>query len=78
LRTVGRAWARIIWRCWQTRTTYDPARHTRLQQHITVTIPSQSGPRPDIPASQRMAGINLTPWANRTPAPGSLMTNGLT
>jgi transposase len=32
LRTLGRAWSRIIWRCWQTRTTYDPQRHTGLQQ----------------------------------------------
>jgi transposase len=39
LRTLGRAWSRIIWRCWQTRTPYDPARHTGLQHHITVTIP---------------------------------------
>jgi transposase len=40
LRTLGRAWARIIWACWQTRTPYDPARHTGLQQHLTVTIPA--------------------------------------
>ena len=40
LRTLGRAWSRIIWRCWQTHTPYDPARHTGLQQHITVTIPT--------------------------------------
>jgi len=46
LRSVGRAWSRILWRCWQTRTPYDPARHTGLQQHITVTIPSPSGPGP--------------------------------
>ena len=39
LRTLGRAWSRIIWRFWQTRTPYEPARHTGLQQHITVTIP---------------------------------------
>ena len=65
LRTVGRAWSRIIWRCWQSNTPYDPARHTKLQQHITVTIPSPSGSRPDVPASQRMAGINLTPWSVR-------------
>jgi transposase len=55
LRSVGRAWSRILWRCWQTRTPYDPARHTGLQQHITVTIPSQSGPRADHTATQRMA-----------------------
>jgi transposase len=32
LRTLGRAWSRIIWRCWQNRITYDPQRHTGLQQ----------------------------------------------
>ena len=32
LRTLGRAWSRIIWRCWRDRTIYDPQRHTGLQQ----------------------------------------------
>ena len=45
IRTVGRAWCRVVWRCWQDRTPYDPARHRALQQHITVTIPTPSGPR---------------------------------
>jgi transposase len=44
LRTLGRAWSRIIWKCWQTHTRYDPERHTGLQHHITVTIPTASGP----------------------------------
>jgi transposase len=66
LRTLGRAWARIIWRCWQTRTPYDPLRHTGLQQHITVTIPpTSSGPRPDTAATQRMAGAAVTQTAAR-------------
>jgi hypothetical protein len=65
LRTRGRAWARIIWRCWTTCTPYDPARHTGLQQHITVTIPDPSGPRPDLAATQRMAGATVTPRAAR-------------
>ncbi len=55
LRTLGRAWSQIIWRCWQTRTPYDPARHTGLQQHILVTIPTSSAPRADLPATQTMA-----------------------
>jgi transposase len=67
LRTLGRCWSRIIWRCWQSRTPYDPARHTGLQQHITVTIPDPSGPRPDIPATQRMAGPNLIPTPDHAP-----------
>jgi transposase len=67
LRTLGRAWSRIIWRCWQSRTPYDPARHTGLQQHITVTIPTPSGPRPDHSATQTMASANLTLNPNHLP-----------
>ena len=68
LRTLGRALCRIFWRCWQTGTPYDPARHTRLQQHITVTIPDPSGPRPDIAATQRMAGAAVTHWRPAGPS----------
>lgn len=60
LRTLGRAWARIIWRCWQNHTPYDPARHTGLQQHLLVTIPTASSPRPDLPATQQMAHQRTT------------------
>jgi len=42
IRTLGRAWCRVVWRCWQDRVPYDPARHRGLQQHITVTIPTAS------------------------------------
>jgi len=31
-RILGRAWSRIIWRCWQDRKPYDPARHGNLTQ----------------------------------------------
>ncbi len=63
LRTLGRAWCRIVWRCWQDRTPYDPARHRGLQQHIAVTIPTPSGPLPDLAATQRMAGAAVTEMA---------------
>ena len=66
IRTVGRAWCRIVWQCWRNHTPYDPERHRALQRHITVTIPSQSGPRPDIAATQRMAGATVTQRAART------------
>jgi transposase len=46
LPTLGRAWCRIVWQCWQDGVPYDPARHRALQQHVTVTIPTASGPRP--------------------------------
>src|SRR5215207_8867663 len=60
IRTLGRAWCRVLWRCWQDRVPYDPARHRGLQQHIAVTIPDRSSPRLDLPATQRMAGAAVT------------------
>jgi hypothetical protein len=27
IRILGRAWTRVLWRAWQNRTPYDPARH---------------------------------------------------
>ena len=65
LRTLGRAWSRIIWRCWQDHTPYDPARHHGLQHHATVIIPTSSGPRPDPAATQRMLGAAVTHTAAR-------------
>jgi transposase len=65
IRTLGRAWCRVLWRCWQDRVPYDPARHRALQQHCTVTIPTSSGPRPDLAATQRMLGVAVTHRAAR-------------
>jgi transposase len=67
IRTVGRAWCRVVWRCWQTRTPYDPARHRALQRHITVTIPTPSGPVVDRAATERMAaGLTVNPASPRS------------
>jgi hypothetical protein len=65
LRTLGRAWCRIVWQCWQDGVPYDPARHRALQRHVTVTIPTSSGPVPDLAATQRMAGAAVTRRAAR-------------
>jgi transposase len=65
LRTLGRAWCRIVWQCWQDGVPYDPARHRALQRHVTVTIPTSSGPVPDLAATQRMAGATVTRRAAR-------------
>jgi len=65
IRTLGRGWCRIVWRCWQDRAPYDPARHRALQRHVTVTIPTSSGPVPDTAATQRMAGATVTQRADR-------------
>ena len=51
--------------CWQDGVPYDPARHRVLQRHITVTIPTPSGPWPDLAATQRMAGAAVTRRAAR-------------
>jgi transposase len=72
LRTVGRAGCRIVWRCWQDRVPYDPARHRALQRHITVNIPTPSGPMPDLIATQRMAGAAVTATAARGAERGAL------
>jgi transposase len=65
IRTLGRAWCRVLWRCWQDHATYDPARHGALQRHVTVTIPTPSGPRPDLTATQRMLGAAVTEKATQ-------------
>jgi transposase len=36
IRTLGRAWIRILWRCWQDREPYDPARHGNFSRLQTV------------------------------------------
>jgi transposase len=65
IRTVGRSWCRVVWRCWQDHTPYDPARHRAFQAHCTVSIPTPSGPRPDLAATQRMLGADVTEPAAR-------------
>ena len=40
IRTVGRAWTRVLWRCWQDGVAYDPDRHHALQQHLITKIPA--------------------------------------
>jgi transposase len=59
IRTVGRAWCRVLWQCWRNHTPYDPTRHRALQQHITVTIPEPSASRVDAAATRRLAGPGL-------------------
>jgi transposase len=34
-RILGRAWSRILWRCWQDRLPYDPTQHRALTRHLT-------------------------------------------
>lgn len=33
-RILGRAWARILWRCWQDHAAYDPTHHRAATRHI--------------------------------------------
>jgi len=39
VRILGRAWANIIWRCWQDGVAYDPDRHNALQRILNQTTP---------------------------------------
>ena len=43
IRTVGRSWTRVIWRCWQDGIAYDPNHHTALQQHLEIINPNAEG-----------------------------------
>lgn len=36
IRTVGRAWTRVLWRMWQDAEPYDPARHRALARQIAT------------------------------------------
>jgi transposase len=63
IRTLGRAWCRVIWRCRQDRT---PTTQGGLQRHITVTIPTTPGPQPDLAATERMVGAAVTQRAARS------------
>ena len=78
IRTLGRAWCRIVWRCWQDRAPMTP-RHRTLQQHITVTIPTASGPVIDQAATQRMAVAvtTINPDVFRPADPGRSLAAGL-
>ena len=35
IRILGRAWTRILWRCWQDHTPYDPTKHRALNTLLT-------------------------------------------
>ena len=34
---LARAWIRVMWRCWQTGTPYDPALHKAARAHLDAT-----------------------------------------
>lgn len=34
VRILARAWCRVLWRCWQERTPYEPARHAAAQPYL--------------------------------------------
>lgn len=36
VRILARAWIRVIWRCWQDRTAYDPDLHRGAQRQLTM------------------------------------------
>ena len=36
IRILGRAWTRVLWRCWQDRVPYDPTQHRALTRHLAT------------------------------------------
>jgi transposase len=36
IRILGRAWTHVLWRCWQDRAPYDPARHNALNRVLAA------------------------------------------
>jgi len=40
VRILARAWVRVLWRCWQNETTYDPSKHGRAIPFLTQHEPS--------------------------------------
>jgi hypothetical protein len=60
IRTVGRAWCRVVWQSWRNHTPNDPEQHRALQRHTTVTIPGRSGTVPNLAATQQIAGAAVT------------------
>ena len=65
IRTVGRAWCRVVWRCWHDHTPTTPP----ATAPCNATSPSPSRPRrapcPTSAATQRMAGAAVTQRAAR-------------
>jgi transposase len=43
IRTLGRSWLRVLWRCWQNGVDYDPALHRGHQNHLKIVIPDLGG-----------------------------------
>lgn len=37
-RILARAWTRVMWRCWQNRTPYDPVLHSGARQHLDQQV----------------------------------------
>jgi transposase len=35
IRILGRAWSRVLWRCWQDRVPYDPTQHRTATRHLS-------------------------------------------
>jgi transposase len=40
IRTVGRAWTRVLWKCWQDGVPYQPELHRGHQQHLKIVNPN--------------------------------------
>ena len=73
IRTLGRRSCRIVWRCWQDRSRMTSPATARCN---ALTSPSDVvGPRPDLAATQRMAGAAVTERRAAGPSAKRLTTS---
>jgi len=42
IRILARAWVRVLWRCWQNESTYNPAKHGRATPFLTTAQPTSA------------------------------------
>ena len=65
IRTLGRAWCRVLWRCWQDRAAYDPPNIAACSNTSRSPFPARRGPAP---TSLLPSGWPAPPSPNRRPA----------
>jgi Transposase IS116/IS110/IS902 family len=65
LRTLGRAWCRVVWRCWQDRLPTTPPNTAPCNSTARSPSPPRRAP---CPTSQPPSGCSAPPSPNRRPA----------
>jgi hypothetical protein len=81
IRTLGRAWVRVLWRCWRDGVPYDPARHGALVR-LAATRAARTGAtdhtrRPaETPQTASRSLVAPGPGTGATAIPAMCATSG--